>query len=167
MHGDISQLKYCIIPSKCPPPILMILWFACTYSIVYVQMPSSCKHPPPFSTRKFQAPMGAYLRDYGTSQNRIPCATVYLTDSFTISTGARPPDAHSFARCGNVRLVLLLPLGFRCLTSDLFPCTEPLFLYDNPVHQLNVHAHEWQCPGSLHTHVRLHSEPQGMYIFHS
>ncbi len=46
------------------PLFLMILPMVCVY-IVYVQMASPCKRPPPFFGRKFQTPMGAYSGDYG------------------------------------------------------------------------------------------------------
>ncbi len=58
-------------PCKCPPPILMILWF--TYIVyiytIYIQMDSPCKRPPPVLAHEFQVPMGAYLGEYGTCKS--------------------------------------------------------------------------------------------------
>ncbi len=34
--------------------------------MLYIQMACLCKHPPPFLARQFQAPMGAYSREYST-----------------------------------------------------------------------------------------------------
>ncbi len=67
---------YCILWSKrhlcvsAHPPLLMILWFM--YISVTRTNGCLCKHPPPFLlTCQFQAPMGAYSREYGTHINPI------------------------------------------------------------------------------------------------
>ncbi len=66
---------YWSVPSKLPSPYkaltLHFWWSDGSYVYaVYVQMASSCKHPPPFFACEFQAPMSAYSGHYSTP--RLP-----------------------------------------------------------------------------------------------
>ncbi len=46
------------------PHFSMILWFTYTCTCICVRRTNGFKHPPPFFGQQFQAPIGAYSREY-------------------------------------------------------------------------------------------------------
>ncbi len=56
------------LPSPCkhPPPLFDDPMVHEYMYALYIQIACLCKRPPPFFGCQFQAPMGAYSREYGT-----------------------------------------------------------------------------------------------------
>ncbi len=80
-HGPGSLLyvpTYRILSSKRPSPCKRPPW---PYGVIHI-MTCLCKHPPQFLARQFQVPMGAYSREYSTTNTYHTIHVAIVTINF-------------------------------------------------------------------------------------